>query len=238
MGEARWFRLDVAWHESKWLAALPWSSRSVWPILIGYVKANGMKGRCRAPIVARMAAGHDIPTECVEECVRAAFDHGAIREDAGFWIVDKWDEYQSPDDSKERVSRFRNKKKQGVTTKKRSGNAVTPSRDTDKDRDIDKNPPQPPKGFDALSLELPPSVSSEIWSSWVKHRKEIKHPLTEETVRKQLAMLAAKSQANAMIEQSIREGWTGIFELKIESKNGKPTMEDARDRAMKAIEGM
>ena len=100
-------------------------------------------------------------------------------------------------------------------------------------------PPKPPKGgFDALSLELPPSVSSEVWSSWVKHRKEIKHPLTEETVRKQLAMLAAKSQANAMIEQSIREGWTGIFELKIESKNGKPTMEDARDRAMKAIEGM
>jgi hypothetical protein len=60
----------------------------------------------------------------------------------------------------------------------------------------------------------------ETWERWIVFRKEIKHPITESTAKAQLKMLSAHSPpvAIAMLDQSITNGWTGIFDLK---NNGK-----------------
>lgn len=58
------------------------------------------------------------------------------------------------------------------------------------------------------------------WFEWKKFRKQKRQPLTPMSIKKQLEKLLEKpeSEAVAMIQQSILNGWTGIFEL----KNNKP----------------
>ena len=60
------------------------------------------------------------------------------------------------------------------------------------------------------------------WEDWIQHRKELKKSLTEQTVKLQIKFLEKHSPEDRarIIEQSIRNGWTGLFELKGEN-NGK-----------------
>lgn len=64
-----------------------------------------------------------------------------------------------------------------------------------------------------------PFVSAEFsnaWKRWESHRKEIRKPLTPTTTEQQLKQMAAmtESAAIAMIENSIRGGYQGLFEAK------------------------
>lgn len=84
-----------------------------------------------------------------------------------------------------------------------------------------KNPPTPRKrgkGFDALAYPTPEWLSPDSWRQWVKHRAETKHPLTESTCAKQIEALARwQSDGHdpaAILDQSIRNGWQGLFEPK------------------------
>ena len=61
------------------------------------------------------------------------------------------------------------------------------------------------------------------WGEWVEYRKEIKKKMTPATIKKQVKFLEAfdpKTQ-QAIINQSIQNGWAGLFELK-EQNHGKP----------------
>jgi hypothetical protein len=62
-----------------------------------------------------------------------------------------------------------------------------------------------------------------VWNDWVKFRKEKKSSLTESTIKRQLNLLAkfSEDQAIKMIEQSITNGWTGLFEIKLNKQQGK-----------------
>jgi len=63
----------------------------------------------------------------------------------------------------------------------------------------------------------------EAWLLWVKFRKEIKKALPPSTVSRQIKTLAKMGEANAIksIEQSITQGWTGLFEPR-QDKPNKP----------------
>lgn len=54
------------------------------------------------------------------------------------------------------------------------------------------------------------------WQEWEQHRKEKKQKLTPLSVKKQLKFLEGRSKAEiiAIIDQSIMNGWTGLFNLK------------------------
>lgn len=60
------------------------------------------------------------------------------------------------------------------------------------------------------------------WEEWVDYRKEIKKKMTASTVKKQVAFLSSRSsdEQQAIIDQSITNGWTGLFEIK-EQGNGR-----------------
>lgn len=83
-----------------------------------------------------------------------------------------------------------------------------------------KNIPSP---LARLEMVLPDWLPRESWGLWLKHRREIKHPVTE-TQADALIKVLSKFRARRMppeevIEQSIAGGWQGLFELK-ENGNG------------------
>lgn len=68
---------------------------------------------------------------------------------------------------------------------------------------------------------------AKVWNEWEQHRKEKRAPLTPSVKKKQLKFLARwpPEEAIAIIEQSLLQGWTGLFELKNKSHEHriKPT---------------
>ncbi len=77
-----------------------------------------------------------------------------------------------------------------------------------------------------------------VWVEWENYKKEKKQKLTPSTAKKQMQFLGGRSgpEAIAIINQSITNGWTGLFELKT-NNNGKGTKqgnkltaEGSRDR--------
>lgn len=56
----------------------------------------------------------------------------------------------------------------------------------------------------------------QAWKEWEQFRKEKKQTLKPTTVKHQLKFLGGKSDAEiiAILNQSIKNGWTGLFEIK------------------------
>lgn len=75
--------------------------------------------------------------------------------------------------------------------------------------------------------DFPPSLNTpvflEVWNNWIEYRKETKHKLTPSTIKSQLKMLEkfGSNIGSEMINQSIQNGWQGIFELRANGNNGK-----------------
>jgi hypothetical protein len=64
----------------------------------------------------------------------------------------------------------------------------------------------------ANSIELPEWLDSEKWNEWVSYRKSRRLTNNETTLNKQIKMLSDfKSQHRDIIEQSITNGWQGLF---------------------------
>ncbi len=87
-----------------------------------------------------------------------------------------------------------------------------------KESKVKKNKEMPGKpAFDPLSIFLPYTENefTEAWASWVIHRKEVKVPLTEQAVKKQLKSFDGLdvSVAVAMIDKAISSGWKSFFPL-------------------------
>lgn len=93
----------------------------------------------------------------------------------------------------------------------------------EKRREVEEN--TKPKAADAPVITKLPFGSNEFWQAWVsweRYKKERKQKFTDSTKEKQLRKLGARTEkeAIAMINQSIENGWTGLFDLK-QNGNGK-----------------
>lgn len=77
------------------------------------------------------------------------------------------------------------------------------------------NHEEKPKGHEA---EIPEWVPAEQWADFVEHRKQLKAKLTDRAVKmaiKELAKLRdAGHEPAAVLEQSIVNGWKGVFPIK------------------------
>ena len=87
-----------------------------------------------------------------------------------------------------------------------------------------------PDGMTLLPVKPPESLNTpefiEAWKEWETYRKQKRQKLTPMSIKKQYSFLASHSVdiAIKIIEQSISNGWTGLFELKnnnYQKKNGK-----------------
>ncbi|PLC78307.1 replication protein [Klebsiella variicola] len=108
-----------------------------------------------------------------------------------------------------------------------SGNAYYPNQVNTKDKhtkdnkDNINNPPKSPRAvsFDALAVQLPDWLSAEIWSSWVEYRRDLKKPIkSQQTVTQAINLLdrcrLSGYSPEEIINQSIANGWQGLFEPK------------------------
>ncbi|MNZ43158.1 hypothetical protein D3C78_607550 [compost metagenome] len=107
-------------------------------------------------------------------------------------------------------------------------------------------PPKSPKGdrapkapkFDPLTV-CPVNVSPQTWADWCQHRTEIKKPLTAKSCEHQAKQLAGHSRADTVIENSISNGWTGLFPEKVTHASspqpGRQGALSAVDRVKQAI---
>jgi hypothetical protein len=72
-----------------------------------------------------------------------------------------------------------------------------------------------------------PGLDLEAWESWISYRTKIRKPLNAASIPSAQRQLAKHGEAqSAVVEQSIANGWTGLFELKITNGTGthKPTV--------------
>lgn len=108
-----------------------------------------------------------------------------------------------------------------------SGNAYYPNQVNTKDKhtkdnkDNINNPPKSPRAvsFDASAVQLPDWLSAEIWLSWVAYRRDLKKPIkSQQTVTQAINLLdrcrLKGYSPGEIINQSIANGWQGLFEPK------------------------
>lgn len=83
------------------------------------------------------------------------------------------------------------------------------------------------KNIDINSLLLPPlphgDAFAKAWEDWKAYRAECKKPLTSASIREQLKFLSQQNEHDAItsIENSIRNGWAGLFAPR--QQGGKPS---------------
>lgn len=68
--------------------------------------------------------------------------------------------------------------------------------------------------FDPMTCK-PANVSEQAWADWCQHRREIGKRLTKTTCERQAKTLAGHHSPEAVINQSISNGWTGLFPEKV-----------------------
>jgi hypothetical protein len=70
---------------------------------------------------------------------------------------------------------------------------------------------------------LPDWLDKKAWLEYVQHRRDIKKKLTPLAIKKSLSILEKnKSSQSAIIDKTICNGWTGLFELKKQPKQEAP----------------
>ena len=108
-----------------------------------------------------------------------------------------------------------------------SGNAYYPNQVNTKDKHTKDNkdninkPPKSPKpaSFDPAGVELPEWLSVSVWKSWVDYRRDLKKPIKSQQTVTQAINLLERCKCSGylpeeIINQSIANGWQGLFEPK------------------------
>jgi len=85
----------------------------------------------------------------------------------------------------------------------------------------------------AVVFELPNNIDEITWKSFLEHRQKLKAPMTDHAKNLMMKKLEKlNGNPNHILNQSIENGWKGVFELKQENNNGN-NQPDNRSRAKK-----
>jgi hypothetical protein len=81
------------------------------------------------------------------------------------------------------------------------------------------------------ALPFSSEAFSKAWQSWIDYRKELKKPLKDATVTAQWKEFVkwGEEKSIASIEQSIKNGWQGLFEPRAGLIKGNTNVLTARD---------
>jgi phage replication O-like protein O len=109
---------------------------------------------------------------------------------------------------------------------------VVPNRVTTKDNIKDNIQKKGLKTDAGTEPNIPDCLATDkfrnTWLEWLAYRKETKHPLKPITQKKQLESLEKHTPeiACAMLDQSMTNGWQGIFEVKKNGNGSKSSQYD------------
>lgn len=83
----------------------------------------------------------------------------------------------------------------------------------------------------------PADLDPNAWRMWLEYRRKIRKPLKEPSIPAAMRKLAAFGTGQAaVVEQSIANGWQGLFDLKSVNGTTGPEHKTKFDRAMEAID--
>lgn len=81
-----------------------------------------------------------------------------------------------------------------------------------------------PKKKKASPFVLPVNIDSETWKAFIEHRQKLKAPMTDRAKILMINKLVKlNGNANDILNQSIENGWKGVFEIKEDHNNGQQT---------------
>lgn len=242
--EVKWIKLDIGIFDNDKIKVIL-DQKDGYLNFVIWINLLVLAGKCNAD--GRLLIAPDYPhsvgtisssTGISEEHVASALDifckfNMICVEDDNAYRVVNWDRYQNiiglekiREQNRIRQQRHRDKLKESSVKAE-----VT--------NDIIKVVETPKK--EEPSVVIPDNLNTETfraeWEKWKGYRRKIKKRLVPETEESQLKKLSkyGEKTAIAMIEQSIGEGWQGLFELK-SKKQQDPTPEDY-DAEIKRIYG-
>lgn len=197
--------------------------RCVWISMLALVDSDGYV-RGDAKTLSRMA---NVPQAAVDEALEKFLspdpsshtpdnEGRRIAPAPGGWIVLNYHLYRGGDKSeymREYMRKYRSGNRKQVNSCKVNSKPCSASASASKVEGCGEKE----------SLPYGSTEFASAWSDWVQHRKEIRHPLKPKTVEAQLELLKGmgESAAIASIQQSITNGWQGLFEPKGSSKPRK-----------------
>lgn len=193
----QWFRMYADAVDDEKLRLLAFEDRWHFVALL-CLKANGTLDSPAPFLERRIAVKLGVQLRELEEIKRRLQEVALIDEN---WQPLAWSKRQFPSDSSaERTRKWRERHRDAdVTSHERHRDVL--------DTDTEQNPPLPPEGVAGLD--------QSAWSRWLEYRRQIRKPI------KPASMLAAQRKLagfgedqSAVVEQSIAQGWTGLFPLK------------------------
>ena len=117
----------------------------------------------------------------------------------------------------------------------KSGNDTYPNQVNTKDKHTKEkkdnsnktNKSPRPASLDPLNVELPEWLSASVWASWVNYRRDLKKPIKSQQTITQAINLLDRCRLNGylpeeIINQSIANGWQGLFEPKSAKQPSRP----------------
>lgn len=89
--------------------------------------------------------------------------------------------------------------------------------------------PKKPARFDPMAIDLPDCIPEDAWGRWITYRRQRKLSTTEQTAFAQIEKLVAwRGKGHSppkIIDESIANGWQGLFEPKVGGANNASTRE-------------
>jgi len=162
----------------------------------------------------------------VENFGNAMVKAGWLRCDDSGFVFSKWDRHNSKSAKQRALAYLRQQKLRGknggenvtVGSFQKRDQSKSKSKSKSKNKNKNKDSPLPP------DFQTPEFQSA--WTEWQAFRNEQRKPMTASTIKKQIALFQTigHDAAIASINQSIRNGWQGLFD---------PRREDSRRPARK-----
>lgn len=188
----------------------------------GFIRANE-----QTPYPPEQLAGmFCVPIDRLKLCIEKSIETGKLTEiSPGIYFVTKHDDYELTERHKRRFSNELEEKSENTDTM--SENEVAKGKESKGKKSTKKNistresTTKKDLQFFLSKLSLPINHTilspefTQTWERWIKYRHDEKRkPLTESMMDEQLKFLSKQPNPVSCIEQSIRNGWQGIFEDK------------------------
>ena len=216
-----WFRMYAEFSGDPVVQSLAFEDQRHYVILL-CLKCGGTLDRDlpnshRDRIIAR---GLGIDMTAASEAKRRLQEVGLVDKN---WQPIAWEKRQySSDVSTDRVRKYRKNKETGnvsETLQNRFGNGPEREQNRTESETDSERESEPVSNVAGLDLQA--------WEQWVQYRKEIRKPLKQASIpAAQEALAAFGSDQQAVVKQSIANGWQGLFDLKRSPQgaaNGKPS---------------
>lgn len=179
------------------------------------------------------------PLNTVKMALDVFEQFGMIETVNGIITIPNWEKHQSIDalekireQTRERVAKHREKQKE-VGCNVTSNATVTICNATDKNREdkkrIDKN--RNKENAERSDYFPDDEELNEAFKDYVDFRKKIKSPMTDKAINLAMSKLTSLSggdrdKAISILNQSVLNGWKGLFELKDQKKGGSSIVDD------------